>query len=161
MKISLIVAVDKNNGIGKDNQLPWHLPADLQHFKKITTGFPIIMGRKTFDSIGKPLPNRRNIVISRQTGLEIFGTEVCSSLQSALSLCENESEVFIIGGAQIFEQSLDLADTLYFTVIQNNFDADTFFPELDKNQWKETSNEAHEPDEKNIYSYNFKRYDKI
>jgi dihydrofolate reductase len=161
MKISLIVAVDEKNGIGKNNQLPWHLPADLQHFKKITTGFPIIMGRKTFDSIGKPLPNRRNIVISRQENLEISGAEVCNSINSAISLCKDEREVFIIGGSQIFEQSLDLADTLYLTVIQNNFDADTFFPELDKNQWKETSNDSHEPDEKNIYSYNFKKYDKF
>lgn len=161
MKISLIVAVDEKNGIGKDNQLPWHLPADLLHFKKITTGFPIIMGRKTFDSIGKPLPNRRNIVISRQEELEINGVEVCHSLNNAISLCKDESEVFIIGGAQIFEQSLNLADSLYLTVIQNNFDADTFFPELDKNQWKETSNDPREPDEKNIYSYNFKKYDKF
>ena len=161
MKISLIVAVDEKNGIGKDNQLPWHLPADLLHFKKITTGFPIIMGRKTFDSIGKPLPNRRNIVISRQEDLEINGVEVCHSLNSAILLCKDESEVFIIGGAQIFEQSLNIADSLYLTVIQNDFDADTFFPELDKNQWKETSNQSHEPDEKNIYSYIFKKYDKF
>ena len=161
MKISLIVAVDEKNGIGKNNQLPWHLPADLQHFKKITTGFPIIMGRKTFDSIGKALPNRRNIVISRQENLEINGVDVCDSLQSAISLCKDEQEIFIIGGAQIFEQSLDIATTLYLTVIQNNFFADTFFPEIDKKLWKESSNEPHEPDEKNIYYYNFKKYDKI
>lgn len=161
MKISLIVAVDSKNGIGKNNQLPWHLPADLLHFKKITTGYPILMGRKTFDSIGKPLPNRRNIVISRQKNLEINGVEVCDSLESALSLCKNEEEVFIIGGAQIFEQSLSIANTLYLTVIDHNFNADTFFPVLDKNQWRESSNEAHEPDEKNNYSYNFKKFEKI
>lgn len=161
MKISLIVAVDSKNGIGKNNQLPWHLPADLLHFKKITTGFSIIMGRKTFDSIGKPLPNRRNIVISRQQNLEINGVEVCDSIESALLLCKNEEEVFIIGGAQIFEQSLTIANTLYLTVIDHDFNADTFFPELDKNLWKESSNETHEPDEKNIYSYDFKKFEKI
>jgi dihydrofolate reductase len=161
MKISLIVAVDQNNGIGKNNQLPWHLPADLQHFKRITTGFTIIMGRKTFDSIGKALPNRRNIVISRQPGLKINGVEVCDSLQNAIELCKEEQEVFIIGGAQIFEQSLAIADGLYLTVIQNDFEADTFFPELDKKQWKELSNEPHKPDEKNVYSYIFKKFEKI
>jgi dihydrofolate reductase len=161
MKISLIVAVDQNNGIGKNNQLPWHLPADLQHFKKITTGFPIIMGRKTFDSIGKALPNRRNIVISRQADLKISGVEVCDSVQNAIKLCKEEQEVFIIGGAQIFEQSLSIANGLYLTIIQNNFEADTFFPELDKSQWKEISKEPHKPDEKNVYSYIFKKYEKI
>lgn len=161
MKVSLIVAVDQKNGIGKNNQLPWHLPADLQHFKKITTGFPIIMGRKTYDSIGKPLPNRRNIVISRQESLQISGVEICESLQNAISRCKDEEEVFIIGGAQIFEQALNLADSIYLTIIQNNFEADTFFPEFDKNLWKESLNEAHEPDEKNVYPYNFKKFDKI
>jgi dihydrofolate reductase len=100
-------------------------------------------------------------VISRQKDLEINGVEVCDSLQSAISLCKDEQEIFIIGGAQIFEQSLDMADTLYLTVIQNNFFADTFFPEIDKKLWKECSNEPQEPDEKNIYYYNFKKYDKI
>lgn len=161
MKISLIVAVDEINGIGKNNQLPWYLPADLQHFKKITTGFPIIMGRKTFDSIGKALPNRRNIVVSRQENLEISGVEVSDSIQSAILLCKDEHEIFIIGGAQIFEQSLDLADTLYLTVIQNNFNADTFFPKIDEKHWNLCLDEAHKPDEKNVYSYNFKKYEKI
>jgi dihydrofolate reductase len=158
MKINLIVAVDEKNGIGKDNQLPWHLPADLLHFKKLTTGFPIIMGRKTFDSIGKALPNRRNIVISRQQNLEIPGAEVTGSLQEALDLCKNENDIFIIGGAQIFEQALPLADSIYLTVIQHNFDADTFFPLLDNGTWEESSICFHNPDEKNIYSYIFKKY---
>lgn len=161
MKISLIVAVDEKNGIGKNNQLPWHLPADLKHFKKITTGFPIIMGRKTFDSIGKALPNRRNIVITRQKNLQIKDVELSDSLENAISLCKNEQEIFIIGGAQIFEQSLDLANSLYLTVIKNNFDADTFFPAIDKKQWKEISNESHEPDEMNKYPYEFKKIEKI
>jgi len=160
MKINLIVAVDEKNGIGKDNQLPWHLPADLLHFKKLTTGFPIIMGRKTFDSIGKVLPNRRNIVISRQPNLEIPGAEVTSSLESALELCKNENDIFIIGGAQIFEQALPLADSIYLTVIEHNFYADTFFPTIDKENWKEVTICIHKPDEKNIYSYKFIKYNK-
>jgi len=161
MKINLIVAVDEKNGIGKNNQLPWHLPADLLHFKKLTTGFPIIMGRKTFDSIGRVLPNRRNIVISRQSNLEIIGAEVCGSLQGALELCKKENDIYIIGGAQIFEQALPLADCIFLTVIEHDFDADTFFPSLNKQTWEESSNSIHKPDEKNIYSYSFKKYIKI
>lgn len=158
MKINLIVAVDEKNGIGKDNQLPWHLPADLLHFKKLTTGFPIIMGRKTFDSIGKVLPNRRNIVISRQSNLKIPGAEVTGSLQGALDLCKDEKDVFIIGGAQIFGQALPLADSIYLTVIEYDFDADTFFPPIDKQNWKESTVCIQKPDEKNIYSYSFIKY---
>ena len=161
MKINLIVAVDEKNGIGKNNQLPWHLPADLLHFKKLTTGFPIIMGRKTFDSIGRVLPNRRNIVISRQSNLEIIGAEVCGSLQGALELCKKENDIYIIGGAQIFEQALPLADCIFLTVIEHDFDADTFFPTLDKQTWEESSNSVYKPDEKNIYTYSFKQYIRI
>ena len=130
MKVNLIVAVDINNGIGKDNQLPWHLPADLKHFKNLTTGHPVLMGRKTFDSIGKALPNRRNIVISRQSGIEYPGIECCNSLEQAMMLCKDEDEIYIIGGSQIFEQSLSLADTLYLTRIEHNFEAVTFFPDI-------------------------------
>lgn len=158
MKINLIVAVDEKNGIGKDNQLPWHLPADLLHFKKLTTGFPIIMGRKTFDSIGKVLPNRRNIVISRQSNLEIPDAEVTGSLQGALDLCNEEKDIYIIGGAQIFEKALPLADCIYLTVIQHDFDADTFFPPIDREIWEESSICIHKPDDKNNYSYSFIKY---
>ncbi|WP_276346514.1 dihydrofolate reductase [Daejeonella sp. JGW-45] len=160
MTISLIVAVDENNGIGKDNQLPWHLPADLKHFKTLTTGHPILMGRKTFESIGKALPNRRNIVISRQEGYTAEGADAVSSLQEAFLLCEGEEEVFIIGGAQIFEHSLSLADVIYLTVIHHRFDADTFFPKIDKKAWKEVESSSHQPDEKNKYSYTFIKYSK-
>ncbi len=160
MIISLIVATDENNGIGKDNQLPWHLPADLKHFKTLTTGHPIIMGRKTFESIGKALPNRRNIVISRQQKYTAEGADVVSSLEDAFQLCKDEDEVFIIGGAQIFEHSLILADALYLTVIHHRFDADTFFPEIDQNIWKELESVSHQPDEKNKYSYTFIKYGK-
>lgn len=160
MIISLIVATDENNGIGKNNQLPWHLPADLKHFKNLTTGHPIIMGRKTFESIGKPLPNRRNIIISRQRDYVTEGAEVVASLQEAVDVCSTENEAFIIGGAQIFEQSMPLADVLYLTVIHEKFDADTFLPALDKAQWVEETSELHQPDEKNKYAYTFIKYRK-
>jgi dihydrofolate reductase len=160
MNINLIVAIDKKNGIGKNNLLPWHLPADLKHFKTITTGHPIIMGRKTFDSIGKALPNRRNIVVSRQSGLQIPEVELCSSLNKAIELCKDEVDVFVIGGAQIFEQALPIADVLYLTVIQEDFDADVFFPEIKMNEWTKEEIILHEPDEKNLYSYSFIKYKK-
>ena len=160
MIVNLIVAIDEKNGIGKDNKLPWHLPADLKHFKVLTTGHSILMGRKTFDSIGKALPNRRNIVISRQQDLVIGGVEVVLSLEDAFSLCRNENEVFVIGGAQVFEQSLPFAHILYLTVIHDNFEADTFFPEIEENKWIEEHSIRHEPDEKNIYPYTFIKYRK-
>ena len=160
MNINLIVAIDEKNGIGKNNLLPWHLPADLKHFKTITTGHPIIMGRKTFDSIGKALPNRRNIVISRQSGLVIPGAELGCSLNDAIELCKDEKDVFVIGGAQIFEQALPLANVLYLTIIHQDFDADVFFPVINMNEWTEQEKILHEPDEKNLYSYSFIKYKK-
>ncbi|MGB4400114.1 MAG: dihydrofolate reductase [Daejeonella sp.] len=158
MTFSLIVAVDENNGIGKDNKLPWHLPADLKHFKNLTTGHPIIMGRKTFESIGKALPNRLNIVVSRQSSYTAEGATVVSSLEEAMGLCDESEEAFIIGGAQIFEHSFSYADILYLTVIHHQFDADTFFPKVDKETWKEVESTTHAPDEKNLYSYTFIKY---
>ena len=160
MNINLIVAIDEKNGIGKNNLLPWHLPADLKHFKTITTGHPIIMGRKTFDSIGKALPNRRNIVISRNAGLIIPGVELCDSLNNAIELCKDEKDVFVIGGAQIFEQALPVANILYLTIIHEDFDADVFFPEINMNEWNEVEKNLHQPDEKNLYSYSFIKYKK-
>ncbi len=160
MNINLIVAVDENNGIGKNNLLPWYLPADLKHFKNLTSGHPIIMGRKTFDSIGKILPNRRHIVISRQSGLLIPGADVSASLNQALDLCKDQEVVFVIGGAEIFEQALPLADVLYLTLIHHNFDADTFFPEINKNNWIEEENFRNEPDDKNLFPYSFIKYRK-
>ena len=158
MKISLIVAADENLGIGKNNQLPWHLPADLKYFKTLTTGHTIIMGRKTFESIGRILPNRRHIVVSRQNNYLAEGAEVVPSLQDAFDLCKDESEAFVIGGAQMFEQSFPLADILYLTIIHHQFDADTFLPEIDQTYWTEAESSTHEPDEKNLYSYTFIKY---
>ena len=158
MMVSLIVAVDENNGIGKDNKLPWHLPADLKHFKALTTGHPIIMGRKTFESIGKALPNRRNILISRQADYFAEGVSVVSSLDEAFSICKTDDESFVIGGAEIFKYALSLANILYLTVIHHEFDVDTFFPEITKKDWIEAESTTHEPDEKNIYPYTFVKY---
>lgn len=154
MMVSLIVAMAKNRVIGKDNQLPWHLPADLKHFKTITMGKPIIMGRKTYDSIGRPLPGRRNIVITRQTDLTIAGCDVVNSLQAALALVD-DAEVMVIGGTEIFKQALPLAKRLYLTEIDAEFEGDAYFPELDHSQWEVVEREEHQPDETNIYKYEF------
>jgi dihydrofolate reductase len=154
MIISLVVAVSSNQVIGKNNQLIWHLPVDLKHFKQITTGHTVFMGRKTYDSIGKPLPNRRNVVISRSV-TEIEGCEVASSLEDALQLSSEEKEVFIIGGAEIYRQALPLADCIYLTRIHQDFDGDTFFPEIDIQIWQETEREDFLPDDKNKFSYSF------
>lgn len=155
MMIAIVVAIAENNAIGKDNQLLWHLPADLKHFKQITTGHTIIMGRKTYDSIGKPLPNRRNIVISRATGLQIPGVEVTGSVADALALCSNEAEVFIIGGAEIYKSTLDITDRIYLTKVHQHYEADAFFPEINTGQWSESDVENHLPDEKNKVAYTF------
>lgn len=153
--LGLVVAIAENNAIGKDNQLLWHLPADLKHFKNITSGHTIIMGRKTYDSIGKPLPNRRNIVITRQENLTIEGVEVVNSLTEALSLCENDIEVYVIGGAQIYEEAIHLADKIYLTTVHQSFEGDAYFPEIDENTWLETEKETHLADEKNGFDYTF------
>ncbi len=154
MIISLIVAVSTNNVIGKNNQLIWHLPADLKHFKQLTTGHTVFMGRKTYDSIGKPLPNRRNVVISRSVD-KITGCEVATSLEEALQLTQQENEVFVIGGAEIYRKALPLAHRIYLTQIHQDFDGDTFFPSIDFQSWQETSREDFSPDEKNAFSYSF------
>jgi dihydrofolate reductase len=154
MIISIIVAIGENNAIGKNNQLLWHMPNDLKHFKEITLGRTIIMGRKTFDSVGKPLPRRRNIVVTRQD-ITIPGCEVVKSIENGIALCRGEDEVFIGGGAEIYRQAMHLTNRIYLTIIHKVFDADTFFPEIDKNQWKEVSRENHQPDEKNVFPYSF------
>lgn len=152
--LNIIVAMATNNGIGKNNQLLWHIPADLKHFKQITSGHTVIMGRKTYDSIGKPLPNRRNIVITRQP-LSINGCEVMNSVQEALENCTDNEEVFIIGGAEIYRQTLPLVNTLYLTLVHQDFEADTHFPQIKADEWQEISRENHQPDEKNKFSYSF------
>src|SRR5882757_2752929 len=138
MITSIVVAVSQNHAIGKDNKLLWYLPNDLKHFKEITTGHTIIMGRKTYESVGKPLPNRRNIIITRQD-ITIEGCEVVKSIEDALALCANEDEVFIVGGAEIYKLAMSKTDRIYLTIIHHSFDADTLFPEIDYMEWKETA----------------------
>jgi dihydrofolate reductase len=160
MILSIIVAIGNKNEIGKGNQLLCHLPADLKHFKEITLGHTVIMGRKTFESLPKGLlPNRRNIVISRNKDLKIEGAEVYSSLDYALLKTINEEEVFIIGGAQMYKQAFPDVDKLYLTKIHADFpDADTFFPTINYNAWREISRETHLTDEKHPYSFTFLEY---
>jgi len=154
MTVSIIVAIGENHAIGKNNQLLWHMPNDLKHFKDITSGRTIIMGRKTFDSVGKPLPRRRNIVVTRQD-ITIPGCEVVKSIEDGLALCKGEDEVFIGGGAEIYKLAMHLTNRIYLTIIHKSFDADTFFPEIDKTEWKEVKREDFEPDEKNPLPYSF------
>jgi len=154
MKTYIVVAIASNNAIGKNNQLLWHLPNDLKHFKEITTGHTVIMGRKTYDSVGKPLPKRRNIVITRQA-ITIPGCEVAGSLQQAIELGRSDGDVYIIGGAEIYKQAMPLTDIIYLTIVHQAFEADTFFPEINPNEWLETSREDHQPDEKNPLPYSF------
>jgi dihydrofolate reductase len=160
--LSIAVAIGENYAIGKNNQLLWHMPADLRFFKQTTSGHTVIMGRKTFDSVGKPLPNRRNIVITRDTELKIEGVEVVNSLEEALAITKTEEKpVFIVGGAEIYKQALPKTQTLYLTTIHHRFEADTFFPEIDRNEWKVISCESHKADEKNKYDYTFEVLERI
>ena len=156
MIISLIVAADEKNGIGKNNQLLCHLSADLKYFKQITTGHHIVLGRKTYESIGKPLPNRTNIVISRSDNL-IEGCVVKPTIDEAIAFAKQnkEHELFITGGGTVYEMTMHLADKIYLTKIHHSFDADTFFPHFDKQDWLETKNEFHKADEKNQYDFSF------
>lgn len=143
MKVTLIVARARNGVIGRDNALPWRLPADLAHFKRITLGHPVIMGRKTWDSIGKPLPGRRNIVVTRNESWHAEGAEAVPSLDEALARCKGDAEVFVIGGAALFADALPRADRVIVTEIDRDVEGDIHFPALDSNQWIETSREAH------------------
>ena len=147
--------MSRNRVIGRNNTLPWRMPADLQHFRHLTTGHHIIMGRKNHEDIGKPLPGRTNIVLTQQTGYAAPGCLVVHSLQEALMAAKADNEVFVIGGAMIYSQTLDLADRLYITEIDADVDGDTLFPEFDRSSWTETSREEHPADEKNPYAYRF------
>lgn len=157
--ISFVVAMDENRAIGKDNDLPWYLPNDLKYFKKTTMGKPIVMGRKTYESIGKPLPGRENIVVTRDQSYEAEGTTILHSVDEILQI--NAEEICVIGGSEIFKQFLPVADRLYITEIHHTFDADTYFPELKDNEWKEVSRTTGIVDEKNKYPHDFVVYEKI
>jgi len=162
-KISIIAAVADNYAIGKANNLPWHLPADLKHFRQLTTGHAIVMGKRTFESLPKgPLPNRKNIVLTSVMSEGVNeGYFEADSLEDAVYLCEHEEKVYIIGGATVYKQSINKVDTMYITWIHNDFSADTYFPEIDFNEWKEVNREDHNPDEQNLYSYSFVKYERI
>jgi dihydrofolate reductase len=159
MGISFIFAMDRNRAIGNDNQLPWHLPADLKFFKKITTGHPILMGRKTYQSIGKPLPGRRNVVITQDPKFTAEGCEIVHSVEEAAAQFEQE-ELFVIGGSEIFRLFLPLVDRMYITRIEHEFAADTYFPEVNMQVWTLVSNEQGIQDEKNPYEYYFQLYER-
>lgn len=160
--ISFIVAMDKNRLIGKNNQLPWHLPGDLAFFKQVTMGHPIIMGRKTFESIGKVLPGRENIIVTRDKDYNIEGCTVIHSVEEIKKIEQDKNdELFVIGGAEIFKETFEIVDRLYITLIDEEFEGDTYFPEFNKNDWVIVSNEKGIKDEKNPYNYYFVIYDKI
>lgn len=155
MKISLIAAMANNRVIGRDGQMPWHLSADLQRFKQITLGSPILMGRKTFDAIGKPLPGRDNLVISRDPGYRRTGCRVFADIDSAMRAVANRDELFVIGGATLYEALLPMADLLYLTVINRPFAGDTYFPPIDCKDWLEISREDVADDPRVDFSYSF------
>lgn len=155
MLISAIVAMSENRVIGKNNQLPWHLPADLRHFKKITMGKPILMGRKTFESIGHALPGRCNVVITRDENFPAMGCVLANSIDTALLSVEYSAEIFVIGGAALFQQMLPMIQKLYLTIIHHEFEGDTYFPELVMTEWNEIKRVEHEADQENPYRYSF------
>ncbi|MFN0047528.1 MAG: dihydrofolate reductase [Cytophagales bacterium] len=163
MKVSIIVAISNNNAIGKNNQLLWHLPNDLKMFKSITTGHCIIMGRKTYESIGKPLPNRTNILISNQKDFKIEGCELVNSIEEALEKAsqKGESEVFVIGGGQIYGAAMALADRIYLTKVNVNIEGDVYFPDLTISNWHVVSSELHIADEKHAYEYTFEILERV
>lgn len=155
MNIAIIAAIGRNRVLGKDNQLLWHMPADLQYFKSITMGKPIIMGRKTYESIGRALPGRRNIVVSHQSSLVIPDVEVVSSLLAAMDLLAEHEDAMVIGGASIYQQALPLAETLYLTQIDVEMEGDVYFPEWHSSDWDEISREDHQHDADNPFDYSF------
>lgn len=157
MLLSSIVATGLNNEIGKDNKLLWHLPADLKFFKSTTMGSPIIMGRKTFESIGRVLPGRKNIIISRNTELKIEGAEVYASFEEMIKNCDVE-KAFIIGGAEIYKLSMPFVNEIYRTLVKSNFEADTFFPEIKSNEFELVWEEEHFKDEKNNFDYTYQKF---
>ena len=156
--IIAIAAIGMNNELGKDNQLIWHLPNDFKRFKTLTTGHYIIMGRKTFESFPKPLPNRTHVIITRQKNYTAENCIVVDSLKKAIAVCPKEEDVYVIGGGEIYNQSSDFADKLEITKVFHSFEADTFFPEIDITKWKLVSEEFHAKDEKHAYDFCFQTY---
>ncbi|KAF3977250.1 MAG: dihydrofolate reductase [Methylococcales symbiont of Iophon sp. n. MRB-2018] len=155
MKLSIIVAMASNRAIGLNNKIPWHLSADLKKFKAITMGSPILMGRKTYASIGRPLPGRTNIIISRNPDYQVERCVVFNTVDKAIEFCQQYDEIFVIGGATLYQLILPKADLLYLTQINKRFDADTYFPDFNKEEWNEIAREEIEEDESVDFSYSF------
>ncbi|MGB5275946.1 MAG: type 3 dihydrofolate reductase [Gammaproteobacteria bacterium] len=158
MLVSIIAAMDRNRLIGNKNQLPWHLPADLAHFKQVTLGKPVIMGRKTYESIGRPLPGRDNIVLTRSAQFQAEGVFVANSLQQALKHAAGAEEAMVIGGSAIYELVLPRADRLYITYVEDSYQGDAWFPEIDPKQWDLITSEQHVADQKNPSTLRFVTY---
>ena len=160
--ITIIAAIAKNNALGKDNDLIWHLPEDLKRFKKITSGHHILMGRNTFESIGKPLPNRTTVIITRNKNYFKDGCLIAHSIEEAIELADSDDKIFIIGGAQVYKEALknNLVDQLDITLVHHEFEADAFFPEIDLTIWEESKREDFKADENNNYDYSFVSYTK-
>ncbi|MBS9773938.1 MAG: dihydrofolate reductase [Tenacibaculum sp.] len=160
--VIIIAAISKNNALGKDNDLIWHLPADLKRFKEVTTGHHIIMGRNTFESIGKALPNRTTIIVTRNKNYFKDGCLIANSIEEAIELAKEDDKIFIIGGAEIYKQAIEnkLVDKLDITLVNEEFEADVFFPKIDLQEWQEVSRENHKTDEKNKYNYSFISYER-
>ncbi|MBI2541424.1 type 3 dihydrofolate reductase [Candidatus Woesearchaeota archaeon] len=144
MKISLIAAMGRNRVIGKDSSLPWKLPEDMKRFKELTLNKPVVMGRKTFESIGKPLPNRKNIILTKDKNYKKEGCIVVHSAEEALNAAKENEEIMVIGGGQVFKEFLPMADRMYLTFIDEDFEGDSYFPEYDKEEWKEAKGEEHQ-----------------
>ncbi len=160
MHITLVAAMSRNRVIGRDGGMPWHLPADLAHFKRVTLNHPVIMGRKTFQSIGFALPKRRNIVVTRQADAAFKGAETATSLAQALSLLGEPDAVMVIGGGQLYREALPMADTMELTFIDADIDGDTTFPEWSAEEWQEVSREHRPADEKNVHDLEFVRFER-
>ncbi len=154
-RIALIAAMAENRVIGRDNRLPWRLPADLRRFKSLTMGKPVIMGRRTYESIGKPLPGRSNIVVTRDPDYRAPGCQVVHSLDQALEAGAGHAEVMVIGGAELYRQALERAERMYLTLVKAEVDGDTLFPDIEPQQWRELERESHCADERNQYDYDF------
>jgi dihydrofolate reductase len=161
MKISLVVAMASNGVIGRDNQLPWHLPADLKHFKQTTMGKPMLMGRKTWESIGRPLPGRTSIVITSDRSYAAAGCIVVHSIDAAMAAATGQDEVMVIGGADLYRQLLPRADSIYLTRVHEAFDGDTFFPKISNSEWHEVARSDYEADENNPHDYSFIQLERV
>lgn len=157
--VSVIVAVAENGVIGDKNSLLWHISEDLRNFKRVTSGHPVVMGRKTFESLGRPLPNRKNVVITRQD-IEIEGCEVAHSLDEALAMFSADEEIFIIGGAQIYREAMPIADRFYLTRVHHSYEGDTSFPEWNESEWQKVDSERFERGEKYEYPFTFEVYNR-